>query len=1126
MADLKLDADLRLLTGRLGWGCLAIIGAGLSLPSRYPTTALLEPLVWKAVDADREVRAELAKQLGQDQGLRAKDLLAADRRAVDLAWALIVGSDSSRRVFQHGFADLDRERSETPSPTFDAVARLLHGRVIEKIVSLNWDTGVEAAYRRRYGSQIPSTWLSKPHGDAAHPGSPWVLPGEDRRLDSGLLAQVAALREGHPRTMLVVGYSESDEGIVDELIDPLAREWEVVRIGPAASGPLAVTRPAEEILPPLAQQLCKAEEESPWHYLGFAEQRDGLAAALRGTRLGPGDVKSCPRLPEVAEVVESLLAADAVVLRGESGSGKSITAYQALCDLNEAGFEIVRADDNVSARSIHQTVQSLVSAPVPTVALVDDAQAVSLHLLRRLAETASSDHKILVVSTDEVPGPAINIRIAEQRAVAVLAADLLSRRQEVLPLVRELDDRIGEGYLDESLERRIEVAAKEERPWKFAFTLTGGWRRTRSTLARLRDSDRLDLALLAVSVSQVASADAGATIDDLHEMSEHLGQTFEWMDDALGRLLGIRAIVGEARIRTAHIQMALAVIRVLLHPPRWHTQPSERVTVPPITEDSGTTASVPSHTPRRESHVTLPDEAVAADRARVNSLLTVALDSPDTPFRGVLWLLNALSRAEVRWSLSRVGFPGTARLERLAARALDAVDPANRSTAAFLLAELLHWDMEAITAQLERNEDRLVGWVDEVEASSAHGLARLFNDLSNSRPDLTHRILRQTDPGRLAHKLSNTSWPEAAAWADLVGRLAVAGGPSFRNALATCLEPEPLRDLFTALPQESLHVVEELVTAVYGLQPDVGIGLVETAAKEMGERISARPAEMTLALHEIFWWPLGMPPQFLRRRTPTRTQRQVARKLARAISIHRVSSAIGRGTRRDWNALADLLVFVAEADPRTFEAIVNAVDPSDLDRATAGLWASMPRELEQILWILSSVTEGGSAKLLLDKHAGELRRLSNSLAIISPEAAVSALERGIALDLGLAHHDWRLAGGAVDALYRTEHEVARRLLVVNRAALIKGLELKGSRAPEDLDSFLAVVDEHAPTYIDDVLSELTPDVITEWRQWLKRGSGYRIVVAGLARRIGGGSGEAAAAANALLDRYPSLRDAH
>jgi hypothetical protein len=132
MSDPKVDSDLQLLTGRLGWGCVAIIGAGLSLPSRYPTTELLEPLLWKAVDADREGRAQLAHDLGQDQRLRAKGLLAADPSALGMAWALIQRTYSARRAFQYGFADLDRERSEHHSPTFDAVARLLYGRVIAR----------------------------------------------------------------------------------------------------------------------------------------------------------------------------------------------------------------------------------------------------------------------------------------------------------------------------------------------------------------------------------------------------------------------------------------------------------------------------------------------------------------------------------------------------------------------------------------------------------------------------------------------------------------------------------------------------------------------------------------------------------------------------------------------------------------------------------------------------------------------------------------------------------------------------------------------------------------------------------------------------------------------------------
>ena len=40
--------------------------------------------------------------------------------------------------------------------------------------------------------------------------------------------------------LLVVGYSEADELIVNELIAPLEERWKVVRIGPLASGALAL----------------------------------------------------------------------------------------------------------------------------------------------------------------------------------------------------------------------------------------------------------------------------------------------------------------------------------------------------------------------------------------------------------------------------------------------------------------------------------------------------------------------------------------------------------------------------------------------------------------------------------------------------------------------------------------------------------------------------------------------------------------------------------------------------------------------------------------------------------------------------------------------------------------------
>jgi hypothetical protein len=149
------DADVRFLVTRLGWGGVAVVGAGLSLAARYPLTSLLPPLVWKGVDADPESREKLAAAVGANADLPAKQLVGHDPAMLNRAWEIIETSGTARAAFQNGFAALDRERAGAPTPAFDALARLLHARIIEQIVSFNWDTGVEVAYRRRYGPNIP-----------------------------------------------------------------------------------------------------------------------------------------------------------------------------------------------------------------------------------------------------------------------------------------------------------------------------------------------------------------------------------------------------------------------------------------------------------------------------------------------------------------------------------------------------------------------------------------------------------------------------------------------------------------------------------------------------------------------------------------------------------------------------------------------------------------------------------------------------------------------------------------------------------------------------------------------------------------------------------------------------------
>jgi hypothetical protein len=530
---------------------------------------------------------------------------------------------------------------------------------------------------------------------------PWVLPHEAGRVDNDALRAIWEMVAEHPRSLLIAGYSESDEEVVQRLITPLDHRWPLIRVGPRASGPDALTASAEAVLPMLAKDLTGDEDAFPWEHVTFQAQRD-LGAALRGVRLGPGDVEACPRLPEVAETIAALKAASTVALLGDSGSGKSITAYQVLADCVATGREAIRLRSAACGEPVQRLVDALSSLPRPVVAIVDDAQSIPPDTLRRLIESATPTRNVLIVSTDDVSGPAVVVRIAEGRAVAALAQSLRRDAAAMLPLVAALDDRVGSRPFDERLEWRIDAAARERTPWQFIFAVTGGWRRAQGTLDRMRDQNRADLALLAVAVGQIASADAGVSRAWLSRSAALLGRGDDWLDQALVSLVRERLVAAEDHIlRYAHLRLAWVVVTSLLHPPHWPTQLAKRIEIPPIT---GVPASVIPLNTHRQSDLerpSLPQGEQDADRRAVAELMTAVLDDAATDLRGLLWLLGRNHDLETRWVLAQEGVTGSARLHRLADRALATPAGPQSGTAAALLADLRQWDQtidEAITA--------------------------------------------------------------------------------------------------------------------------------------------------------------------------------------------------------------------------------------------------------------------------------------------------------------------------------------------------------------------------------------------------------------------------------------------
>ncbi|BFO23147.1 hypothetical protein SHKM778_95350 (plasmid) [Streptomyces sp. KM77-8] len=394
--------------------------------------------------------------------------------------------------------------------------------------------------------------------------------------------RIRRLVADHPRTLLIVGYSERDRVVVDQLIAPLDQGWRVCRIGPEAGGTDDIAGPADSVLPALASDVRQQEAASVWYSVPFTGKRD-IGAALAGERLGPADVDACPRLMEVDLLVDALRRRHSVVLNGDSGCGKSITAYQALREILQDGYEVLRLRDDARRRGVGQWMADLAHYPHRKALLIDDAQDLSPDLIRELAETATQDQLVLIVAVDHVGGGVTTYRISDPAAVGTLARAMRERAHDILPQVRALDDFVGDQIGDEPLLDRLAEAARADSAWQFFYTLTGGWRRTERDALDLRGHDRADLLLLALAVAQVASVDAGVTADDLEPYAHALGRDRSWIDRSLGLLQDKHlATCNDNVLRCAHLRTAWALITWMLHPPRHQYAPPPPVVIPPI----------------------------------------------------------------------------------------------------------------------------------------------------------------------------------------------------------------------------------------------------------------------------------------------------------------------------------------------------------------------------------------------------------------------------------------------------------------------------------------------------------------------------------------------------------------
>jgi hypothetical protein len=767
------------------YDAVVVVGAGLSAYG-YPMTAELPPLLWQAIEADPAALEELRSRTGRSGPV--KEILSSAAN-VQMGWQIARKHAPVRRTFQHAFRQLDADRK--PSQAHHNLARLIRLRRVEVVISYNWDTCLERAFKETYGIPIPPGILFKPHGDVAHPDAAWTFPDEDGIVPEPVLQKLAELR-GRPRTLVVVGYSGSDEVVVEKLLRPLERSSPVVKVGPSAKGEGAVPGTADAVLAALLERLEPTNSLVGWRYINFQQSR-GFGAALRGERLRPIDVDACPELPAAARLADRLRTSQFGTVSGASGSGKSITAFHAARRLNRDGWAIVElARPGVVVAS---DLADFKQIPGPVLAVVDDAQAIDPLLLTEFEACVDSHHAVLLVSTERLEIRGDETLIASQ-AQQIIFDYCKANVDAVGTLLAALDDRVGKSMFLESPAQRLELAQKTtSEPWVFMFVASGGDRRITSSLDRAVDMTHPAIVLALICIAQMTTQDAGITPSNLAA----------WV------LRTVPELFAEDRdLQVSQFQAALRFLK------------NERL----VSDNNGRL---------RASHIRTADRALRnlGQRTEANIGSTVmecvrqCLLDPEASIIGKFWVFRTFDRSEVYRYQLRASFLDDSVVDVLVDQCRGASPGRERGVALNLL-----WAVNFIRplndAQATIVAEKIIEWLPIISSDEVNGFRWVLNGLRSQHEAIFDHVRRAASARVLGQNLSNRGTrARARDWSDLLRELAPQSAPDFakwREEFQSGVDQGALRAWLSDVDYQSQPFeIYDLISTLVGLAPAIAL---------------------------------------------------------------------------------------------------------------------------------------------------------------------------------------------------------------------------------------------------------------------------------------------------------------
>lgn len=817
-----------------------------------------------------------------------------------------------------------------------------------------------------------------------------------------------------------------------------------------------------------------------WVPVKYGQGR-GLGPALMGRSMSASDAISCPQLPEVSGVIADLSRAYASRIVGEPGSGKSLSAFQAMRHFASAGWHIYKLVD--PRREDTSIPDKLNGSKI--LLFIDDAHIMDESRLKLLEEKAGPD--LYVLSTHNAEDGRTSFRnaiaIDSRRAVTTIANALMRDPRRTLGEVSKVDKDVGEKMMDIGLEDRISDAQERASyPWQFCFILGGGWRRA-SDLADAARHAKADIILAGLAGRQLISRDEPLEIEvalkllscaSIHEKS--VKNSIDW-------LVSQRLLLSREDLRTPHQRFAAIVLGKIL---QGQDLPGRDII-----------GKLLQHMLRDESY------SLAGKRMLLHELR----------FQGNYGRWAYLVPADT--------------LGGDLAKCWQASSAEERLHACYFLSELDCYYDGWPEALFKDHEQVIADWISAPQTPVGWGLARLIHGIGNQHREYISSIIEEADPLCVARAVNNVEVDSTAHLGELVGALGYVRNADWHREFASKLDRDALLNLPEHWPDgKDLWAFAKFCQALDGMDESLGLDLAGKFIPVAQKAYDRDPVEAFHSLHDMnmsvlrIYDPLGI---YVGKLGPKNRHRQIARQMFKEINVQKLAYQISETRLRDMQSAAGLLSMLHDVSPAKYEKVIDGIDWNCIAETIGHHWDNLPHEAEVFLGVCYGA-EPSRHKLdgLILANLERIRLFPPRIAIVSPDAAIRHVEAGKEIRIAQHDHvDWTF-GPVVLALF-AERKPERLESAVQsaEATASKTFSQRNHSWFKDAYEYINILNEVAPQSLERILDGVDVSGASEgWADSLKKGGGSAKTVAFLIARSLKREDKLGELAQSLRKRFP------